>query len=261
MISLPPIELKESEPLLATLPAQPTLVADKPASMESLDQDYGFVDYHKQFPNGLKGTLELKDAQDYSIVMVNGITVGESFRGLGVDSNKIAVNQTGPATLDILVYNLGRISVVTNDRTQNLARKGLLGGAALDGQDLTGWEMYSLPYPEGPKNFKAFNGVATGPAFYRGTFTVEKLGGTFLDLRDWSFGVVWVNGHNLGRFWDRGGLRSLFVPQQWLNEGENEIVALELNGEPKVAKISGGQQIIEEPAEKWAVKLDAAPTF
>jgi beta-galactosidase len=261
VITLPPIELNETEPLLATLPATPTLVADKPVSMESLDQDYGFVDYHKQFPNGLKGTLELKDAQDYSIVMVNGITVGEAFRGLGLDSNKIAVDQTGPATLDILVYNLGRISVVTNDRTQNLARKGLLGGATLDGQELTGWDMYSLPYPEGPDNFKAMTHTPTGPTFYRGTFTVDKLGGTFLDLADWSFGVVWVNGHNLGRFWDRGGLRSLFVPQQWLNEGENEIVALELHDAPKVAKISGGTKIIEEPAEKWAVKLDAPPTF
>jgi beta-galactosidase len=82
-----------------------------------------------------------------------------------------------------------------------------------------------------------------------------------LDLRNWSFGVVWVNGHNLGRFWDRGGLRSLFVPQEWLKNGENEIVALELHGAPKVAQMSGGTKIIEEPAQKWAVKLDAPPTY
>ena len=76
---------------------------------------------------------------DYTIVMVNGKTVGKAFRGYGPDSSKIALNETGAVTLDILVYNLGRISVVTNDRTQYLARKGLLGGASLDGQDLTGW--------------------------------------------------------------------------------------------------------------------------
>ena len=76
--------------------------------MEDLNQDYGFVLYRKTFPNRLKGKLELKTAQDYTVVMVNGKTVGTSFVGDGLDSNKIELPQTaGPATLDLLVYNLG----------------------------------------------------------------------------------------------------------------------------------------------------------
>jgi hypothetical protein len=96
------------------------------------------------------------------------------------------------------------------------------------------------------------------PTFYRGTFTVSEPGGTFLDLRNWSFGVVWVNGHNLGRFWDHGGLRSLFLPGQWLKPGRNEIVVLELNAAPRTAEISGGTRIIEEKAVPFAVHLDRA---
>jgi beta-galactosidase len=226
--------------------------------MEDLDQDYGFVLYRKTFPNGLKGKLELKNARDYTVVMVNGKTVGTSFVGDGLESNKIELPETdGPATLDLLVYNLGRISVVVSEHSQDLARKGLIDGASLDGEDLSDWQIYSLPY-NNVDNFKASDAAHTGPTFYRGTFTVDTPGGTFLDMRNWSMGAVWVNGHNLGRFWDHGGLRSLFLPRQWLKSGSNEIVVLELHDAPKVAEVSGGTKIIEEPAVPFAVRLDRA---
>jgi beta-galactosidase len=226
--------------------------------MEDLNQDYGFVLYRKTFPNGLKGKLELKTAQDYTVIMVNGKTVGTSFVGDGLGSNKIELPQTdGPATLDLLVYNLGRVSVIVSPQTQNLARKGLIGGATLDGQDLNGWQIYSLPF-NNVAYFKASTAAQTGPTFYRGTFTLDKLGGTFLDMRNWSMGAVWVNGHNLGRFWDRGGLRSLFLPRQWLKPGRNEIIVLELHVAPKLAEVSGGTKIIETPAVPFAVRLDQA---
>jgi beta-galactosidase len=206
----------------------------------------------------LKGKLELKTARDYTIVMVNGKTVAASFVGDGLDSNKIELPETaGPATLDLLVYNLGRISVVVSSQSQHLARKGLIDGASLNGQDLSGWQIYSLPY-DNVDSFKPSGAAHTGPTFYRGTFAVDKLGGTFLDLRNWNMGVVWVNGHNLGRFWDHGGLRSLFLPGQWLKRGQNQLVVLELHDAPKLAEVSGGTQIIEEPAVPFAVRLDRA---
>jgi beta-galactosidase len=258
VIAIPAIQLKEKEPLLQTLPGQPALVSAKTVSMEDLNQDYGFVLYRKTFPDGLKGKLELKTARDYTIVMVNGKTAGASFLGDGLDSNKIELPETaGPATLDLLVYNLGRISVVVSAQSQHLARKGLIDGASLNGQDLSGWQIYSLPYYK-VDGFKASGAAHTGPTFYRGTFAVDKLGGTFLDMRNWSMGVVWVNGHNLGRFWDHGGLRSLFLPGQWLQQGQNEMVVLELHDAPKRAEVSGGVKIIEAPAVPFAVRLDRA---
>jgi beta-galactosidase len=259
VIELPAIKFTEKEPLVSTFPAQPTLVADKTVSMEDLDQPFGFIDYRKQFDNGLKGTLELKQASDYTIVMVNGKIAGEAYRGLGPDSNNITLDQAGPATLDILVYNLGRVSVITNSATQGLARKGLLGGAALDGQDITGWSIYSLPYTAGPDNFKAAANAPAGPAFYHAKFSLDKVGSTFLDLRNWSFGVVWVNGHNLGRFWDRGVQRSLFLPSQWLKQGENDIVVLELHDAPATPEITGVLSNIQQDATVWPVRLDVDP--
>jgi beta-galactosidase len=256
VMALPTIEFGQHEPLLETIPRRPTLVSAWPFSMEDLNQAYGFVLYRKKFENGISGTLELRQAMDYTIVMVNGRTVGKSFRGYGLDSNKLELNEAGPVTLDLLVYNLGRISVVTDAQTQDRARKGLIGGAYLDGRELSGWDMYSLPMEK--VRFKASDSPHIGPTLYRGTFTVDKVGGTFLDMRNWGFGAVWVNGHNLGRFWDRGGLRSLFLPGQWMKKGRNEIIILELHDPPEVAEVKGGTEIIEEPAVPFSVRLDRA---
>lgn len=84
--------------------------------------------------------------------------------------------------------------------------------------------------------------------------------GTFLDLRNWSFGAVWVNGHNLGRYWDRGALRSLFLPAPFLKPGENEIIVLELHDAPKAAEIASATNIITEEAVPFPVRLDRPNT-
>lgn len=257
VISLPAIHFDQHQLLLEALPARPTLTADKPVSMEDLNQNYGFVLYRKQFPNGLKGKLELQKAMDYTIVLVNGKPVGESFVGLGLDSNKIDVNESGPATLDLLVYNLGRISVIVNANSPARARKGLIGGATLDGAELAGWDMYSLPL-ENVQTIKPSQTPIAGPVLYHATFNVDQPAGTFLDMRNWGFGAVWVNGHNLGRYWDRGGLRSLFVPAAFMKPGQNDIAVLDLHGAPKSPEISGGTKIIEEKAVPWAIRLDRA---
>ena len=45
---------------------------------------------------------------------------------------------------------------------------------------------------------------------------VYPVGDTFLDLRGWEKGTVWVNGHHLGRFWQIGPQQTLYVPGPWL---------------------------------------------
>ncbi len=49
--------------------------------------------------------------------------------------------------------------------------------------------------------------------------------------------MVWVNGRNLGRFWNIGPQQTMFVPGPWLREGRNEFVVLDLLGptEPVLA--------------------------
>jgi beta-galactosidase len=39
---------------------------------------------------------------------------------------------------------------------------------------------------------------------------------------------VWINGHNLGRYWSVGPQQTLYVPAEWLKKAKNEVVVLEL---------------------------------
>ncbi|HEU5357629.1 MAG TPA: hypothetical protein VFU45_00815, partial [Gemmatimonadales bacterium] len=41
-------------------------------------------------------------------------------------------------------------------------------------------------------------------------------------------GIVFVNGHNLGRYWDViGPQRTLYLPGPWLRKGQNDIAVFE----------------------------------
>ncbi|MCF3651661.1 beta-galactosidase [Synoicihabitans lomoniglobus] len=253
--TVPEFRLERSAALLDVLPEKPTLEAAHPATMEELGQDYGFVLYRKHFPRGIRGELELRDARDYTSVMINGREVAQSFVGYGLDTNRIMLDESGPVTLDLLVYNLGRISVITAQHSQHRARKGLDGGAWLNGDELTEWQMFSLPLPHGSTVTQA-GAEHIGPTFYRGRFETAAEGGTFLDLRAWSFGVAWVNGHNLGRFWERGAQRSLFVPRHWLRDDGNEIVVLELGAAPTDPVVRGGTDIVTTEPVPFPVRLD-----
>jgi beta-galactosidase len=256
--ALPVIKLTQAQTILQTLTLTPTSTTVKPSSMEDLNQAYGFVLYRKQFPGGIKGKLELRQVMDYAVTMVNGKAVGRTFLGYGSESSTIELNEPGPATLDILVHNLGRVSVITSANSQSRARKGLIGGAFLDGQELAGWDNYSLPYTGGINTAVTSNAAHTGPTFYHATFNVERPISTFLNLSNFSMGVVWVNGHNLGRFWDRGGARSLFLSDHFLKPGTNDIIVLELHDAPRTAEIASTNQMVETPAQAFSIRLDQA---
>ena len=67
------------------------------------------------------------------------------------------------------------------------------------------------------------------PAFFRGSLTVEGTPkDTYVELTGFEHGSVWINGFNLGRYWNsKGPQRTLYLPAPLLREGENEIVVLE----------------------------------
>ena len=69
-----------------------------------------------------------------------------------------------------------------------------------------------------------------GPAFCHAWLDVELAADAYVALPGWGKGYVWVNGVNLGRFWDRGPQRTLYLPGPLLRAGRNELVVLELDG-------------------------------
>lgn len=56
-----------------------------------------------------------------------------------------------------------------------------------------------------------------GPAFYRGEFNITDVRDTFLRLDSWTKGVVFVNGFNLGRYWNKGPQkRYMYQPRSFV---------------------------------------------
>jgi len=57
----------------------------------------------------------------------------------------------------------------------------------------------------------------------------SKVHDTFIDPTRSSFkkGVVFVNGLNLGRYWNIGPQKTLYLPGTWLHQGKNEIIIFE----------------------------------
>ncbi len=174
--------------------------------------------------------------QDYTQVYLNGTLVGTLNRTLHQDRLPLKV-QTKNAQLDVLVENSGRVNFTPAIRAE---WKGIRGSVTFAGNALNGWSIYNLPMtdPSVLPFSKHSVGTSQAPTFYRGSFPLQQTGDTFLDMRSKGKGIVWVNGHLLGRFWDIGPQRSLYVPGPWLKSGQNTVVIFDLLARPS-SKLSG----------------------
>ncbi len=228
-IGIPAFELRQALPLASVLP-QP-IRSEQPRTMESVGQSYGYILYRATLSGPLAGDLVLQRLRDYARVDLDGKLVGFLDRRLRQDRLPLAAG-AGTHTLDILVENTGRINFTKALRTE---RKGLDGAVTLGGRELTGWRIYPLPMSEPLQSLPRRQFLArtpSGPAFYRATFSVARPGDTFLDLRGWGKGAVWVNGHALGRFWSIGPQQTLYLPGAWLRPGANEVIVFDLDVPP-----------------------------
>ena len=68
------------------------------------------------------------------------------------------------------------------------------------------------------------------PAFYKFEFEISETADTFLDTDGVGKGVAFINGFNLGRFWNIGPQKKLYIPAPLLKKGKNEIVIFETEG-------------------------------
>lgn len=197
-----------------------------PETMEKMGQDYGFILY-RNFLKGIQksGVITIDEVRDRALVFVD-----QKFQGV-IDrwennTIKIDVPKEG-AQLDILVENMGRI----NYGPRMNDPKGITKGVRFDYQFLFDWTIHTLPldnlesltFKENPE------ALSETPTFYKGKFQVDDIGDTFVELPGWKKGVVFVNGFNLGRYWEIGPQETLYLPGPLLKKGENEIIVFELH--------------------------------
>jgi beta-galactosidase len=239
--SLPAIPLNESVSLWDALPAP--VPSAQPLTMEDLHQNFGYVLYRTMLHGPASGDLVLDQLHSYARVYLDGKLVGVLDRRLSKMSMLLSV--TGKQQrLDILVENSGRVNFTAVLRTE---QAGITHGVTLDGKPLTGWQNYSLPFTEPASSRFTQKPAATGPTLYRGTFSIGKPTDTFLDMRTYGKGQLWVNGHALGRYWRIGPQGGLYLPGAWLHPGRNEVVLLDLDG-GSVPPLTGiDHALIDEP--------------
>jgi len=198
----------------------------QPVPMEALDQKAGFLLYRTRLIGHKAGTLTVRDVHDYALVLVDGQYVGKLDRRLGEQTLKLPPVASKVPVLDILVEGMGRM----NFAEHLIDRKGITDRVILNGMTLMDWEIFQLPMEEGWIQALQPGPEDTRPGrYFKGSFELKEAADTFLDLKAWKKGVVWVNGHNLGRYWEIGPQTRLYCPAPWLKPGRNEVVIFDLH--------------------------------
>lgn len=202
-----------------------------PLHMEAFKQYYGFIAYSHVIKTPLQDPSVLNVfARDRSIVLVDNEPIAQLvYTKTNTTSLPPSVKQGSKLT--ILVENQGRKYWGLFDDVI----KGISGNVTIDGQVLQDWE--TVNYPMEPDDVKKVETLASSnalaktirpPAFYTANFTIpfppkvnpdgtpQAPYQTCLDMTGWGKGFVWINGHNLGRYWYVGPQMTLYVPGVWL---------------------------------------------
>jgi beta-galactosidase GanA len=108
---------------------------------------------------------------------------------------------------------------------------------------LMNWKMYGLPMNDSaimalqpPGEGLSREGMSPGAGhpsrpgiFFRGSFNLDTVADTYIDMSNFQKGMIWVNGHNLGRYWRVGPQQHLYCPAPWLKKGRNEVIVFDLH--------------------------------
>ena len=204
-----------------------------PKKMEELGQSYGYLLYRTEASwDAEEERIRIIDGRDRAQLFVDGKWVSTQYQTeIGEDifyqGEKKALSR-----FDILIENMGRVNY-GHKFLADTQRKGIRTGICKDLHFMLNWEHYPLPL-DNPEKIDFSKGWTEGqPAFYAFDFEVKEPKDTYLELSEFGKGIAYVNGHNLGRFWNVGPTLSLYIPHSYLKEGANRIIIFETEGDYK----------------------------
>ena len=223
----------EAETVAPLFPPLPHHALKKPLPMEQLGQGYGPIEYCTLL-DGKGGILKAPNLRDQAAVFADGEFCG--FLDRRYPSRGVKV-PAGRKTLEVIVTHMSRYNF---GAAMNNSEKGLIAPVTLNGTELTGWNWKNEGNPFGPRGRRPVSVDASRPCTFKRfkvainsqltTPNSQLIPDTFLLVRGWKKGHVWVNGHPLGRFWGIGPTQTMYVPGCWLKEGENEFVVWDFGG-------------------------------
>ena len=202
-----------------------------PRGMEAYGQSHGLI-YYKTVLKGKYSPsfLTIDGVHDYAhvyfdkkkIAVIDRMKEKSFFNKLKL-KKQLFVSVNGESELGILVDTMGRV----NYGADMYDRKGI-SKVMLANQTVMDYTVHTIPLDNLEKlSFKKLSSDAdkNGPLFLRGYFEAESKD-CFVNKKGFTKGYVFVNGFNLGRYWDIGPQKALYLPGSLLKE-KNEIVILE----------------------------------
>jgi beta-galactosidase len=221
-----------------------------PPSMEEIGQNYGFILYETTFPSSSNSSTNNPTIGFSTFPRDRAHVFVDSQLAISTPMYRPNYNQSVPilmnngTSLQILLENMGRLNygremydpkgIATNEYF-------LWNGKKLSSSTTT-WKTYSLPleYEQLQKihwNIQPKNKINNHddepftPTFYRTTMNITTIADTYIAPKGWYKGLIWVNGNNLGRYWEsKGPQHGLYCPSSYWKNGVNEIILLELDG-------------------------------
>ncbi|XP_055349400.1 beta-galactosidase-1-like protein 2 isoform X2 [Paramacrobiotus metropolitanus] len=234
-------------PLSGIQTVMPKINSKQVVPMELLDykqgygQSHGFILYERDIPN-VDGSLTIEKVCDRAIVLVNGeekaIIEYVAGRNNTIQLKK-SEQQRNMNRLSLLVENMGRTNFVRHPKTLDDQRKGIVGTVTFNSEVLSDWIITPMEFQEREvqeiaKMSAGWNSDPFGaacPALFRLQLDIAgEPADTFVDMRGWGRGVVFVNGwFNLGRYWPSAGpQQTLYLPAPVLKKN-NVILIFELH--------------------------------
>lgn len=196
--------------------------------MEKLDQNYGYVLYQSPLRAEEKvEKLRLWDANDRANIYINEKNVATLYDRELLTEITLNEELDDNSNIMILTENMGRVNFGPNIEKQ---RKGIDRGVQINGHMHMNWNHYSLPLDNLDKLDFTKGHKDLTPGFYSFELEVSELGDTYIDMTGWGKGSVFINGFNLGRFWEVGPQKHLYLPAPLLHKGSNEIIIFETEG-------------------------------
>lgn len=201
-----------------------------PKRMEELDQHTGYLLYETDVEmDAPEERLRIIDGRDRAQVYVNDRHLATQYQTeIGKDL-LIAGDEKESVNLKILLENMGRVNY-GHKLLADSQRKGIRTGVCVDLHFHLQWKQYPLELQDLSRLDFSKEWQENAPAFYRFDFRLDCVYDTYIDMMGYGKGAVFVNGHNLGRFWEVGPTTSLYVPHGFLKEGDNTIIVFETEG-------------------------------
>ncbi len=227
------VELTESADLFENLDN----IAEKhysplPRSMEAYGQNFGLIYYVTKIKGEYEaGPLMIDDVHDYAYVYFENKKIATINRCKATSSSykaklKKQLDISGTNTegeIGVLVEGMGRV----NYGKELYDRKGISAVRYIN-QVLTDFDVYTIEL-DNLENLKFDEVKSTNkncPVFLKGKFKAGA-GECFVNMKGFTKGYVFVNGFNLGRYWNIGPQTALYLPGALLKE-ENEIIVFEM---------------------------------